>query len=67
MLGVQARDGSVARGERTAEAFVQFLMLADWIEAQALDAALATGPVLTKVLTTDKHRVRRQLDAAASA
>jgi len=42
-------------------------MLADWIEAQALDAALATGPVLTKMLTTDKHRVRRQLDAAANA
>ena len=42
-------------------------MLADWIEAQALDAARATGAVLTKVLTTDKHRVRRQLDAAASA
>ncbi len=34
-------------------------MLADWIEAQARDAALARGPVLTKVLTADRLRARR--------
>jgi integrase len=33
--------------------------LADWIEAQARDAALARGPVLTKVLTADRLRARR--------
>jgi integrase len=30
-------------------------MLADWIEAQARDAALAQGRLLTKVLTADEH------------
>ena len=34
-------------------------MLANWIEAQARDASFATGSVLTKVLTADRHRARR--------
>jgi integrase len=42
-------------------------LLADWVEAQALDAALATGPLLTKVLTADEPRVSRRTDASASA
>jgi hypothetical protein len=42
-------------------------VLADWIDAQASDVSLATGSVLTKVLTADESRASRQTDESASA